>query len=52
MFPSTGEWASLEVDTLEEAEKWYECKLLAKNTIKVIVTLYDSYDNVLKSVSS
>jgi len=48
IFPSTGEWASVEVDTLEEANIWYACKLKARNIIPSVVTLYDKDDNVIK----
>ena len=46
-FP-TGEWGSIEVDTLCAAEQWFQCKLKAKNNSTV--TLY-VYDTVLKRVS-
>jgi len=45
----SGEWGSVEVGSLQEAEQWFQCKLKAKN--KSIVTLYFN-DFVLKSVSS
>lgn len=47
IFPSTGEWASLEVNTLEEALIWYECAVKARNVISSIVTLYED-NNILK----
>jgi hypothetical protein len=47
IFPSTGEWGSVEVDTLEEALTWYDCKIKARNVISSIVTLYED-NNILK----
>jgi len=48
VFPSTGEWGSTEVETLTEAEAWYECKHKAKNSVGSVLTLYDPTGRVLK----
>jgi hypothetical protein len=48
LFPSTGEWAAVIVDTLEEAELWYVCQSKARNTIQVVLTLFDADKNILK----
>jgi hypothetical protein len=48
LFPSTGEWAAVIVDTLEEAELWYSCQSKARNTIQVVLTLFDADKNILK----
>ena len=50
IFPSTGEWGSVEVETLEEADSWYTCKLKARNIIPSVVTLYDKDDNIIKQI--
>ena len=42
VFPSTGEWGSVEVESLDEALLWYGCKIKARNTIPTLVTLYAS----------
>lgn len=47
VFPSTGEWGATIVDTLEEAEGWYECKRKAKNSISSVLTLYED-DRIVK----
>lgn len=48
VFPTTSEWGSVIVDTLEEAEQWYECKRKSRNSIGVVLTLYDVDDNIVK----
>ena len=48
LFPSTGEWASVIVDTIEEAEAWYACQAKARNTIQVVLTLFDADKNIVK----
>lgn len=48
VFPSTGEWGSTEVETLAEAESWYECKRKARNSIASVLTLYDPTGCILK----
>jgi hypothetical protein len=48
LFPSTGEWAAVSVDTLEEAELWYVCQSKARNVIQVVLTLFDADKNILK----
>ncbi len=45
----SGEWGSVEVGTLCEAEQWFHCKL--KSRSNATVTLYCN-DRVVKSVSS
>lgn len=50
VFPSSGEWGSTIVDTLEEAEGWFECKTRSRGVIQSIVTLYDNDENILKQV--
>ena len=47
IFPS-GEWAATEVDTLEEALMWFDCKAKSKNDS--ILTLYDPDGNIVKQI--
>ena len=48
VFPDTGEWAAITVDTFEEAELWYICKSKAKNITSCIITLFDNDNNIIK----
>ncbi len=48
IFPSTGEWGSTTVDTLAQAQAWYDCKLAARNSVPRVLTLYDPQGCILQ----
>jgi hypothetical protein len=50
VFPETGEWASVHVDTLCEAYAWYKCKLAGKTVLGCVVTLFGPNDQVFARV--
>ena len=52
VFPETGEWSQLEVDTLCEALACWKCKTSTACLEPRVVTVYDQNDRVLTRASN